>query len=139
MSDSPIRAFLAAIDALDLDTVMSLFAPDTILTMTNGDQPVGREQVRTELGAFLQELRATEHEVSTEWNPEPGVWIAEMSATYELTDFSRRGPYGRCFVLSAGEQGIEQLRIYGANELPLPESGLQYSEVRGPRGWLPTL
>jgi hypothetical protein len=139
MSDSLMLAVLAALDALDLDTAISLFAPDGILDTPYGEKAVGREQVRGELGMFFAELRATQHDVTSVWNPEPGVWIAEVSATYELTDFSRRGPYGRAFVLRAGEQGIEQLRIYGSNELPLAESGTGYHEVRGPHGWLPTL
>lgn len=139
MSDSALIAVLAAIDSLDLDTTMSLFAADATFHTTYGEQAVGREQVRGELGTFLGELRSTQHEVTSLWNPEPDVWIAEMLATYELSDFSRRGPYGRVFVARTGDEGIEQLRIYGSHELPLPESGLQYREVRGPHGWLPTL
>jgi SnoaL-like domain len=139
MSDSLMLAVLAALDALDLDTAMSLFAPDGVLDTPYGEEAVGREQVRGELGMFFAGVRATQHDVTSVWNPEPGVWIAEVSATYELTDFSRRGPYGRAFVLRTGEQGIEQLRIYGSNELPLAESGAGYREVRGPHGWLPTL
>lgn len=139
MSDSLLIAALAAIDSLDLDATMSLFASDANLHTLYGEQAVGREQVRAELGMFFGELRSTQHEVTSLWNPEPGVWIAEMSASYELSDFSRRGPYGRAFVARTGDQGIVQLRIYGSHEQPLPEAGLQYREVRGPRGWLPTL
>jgi hypothetical protein len=139
MSDSPMLAVLAAIDALDLDTAISMVAADASFATPYGEQAQGREQVRALLGAFLAELRSTQHDVTSLWNPEPSVWIAEVSATYELNDFSRRGPYGRVFVLRAGDQGIEQLRIYGAHELPLAESGEPYREVRGPHGWLPTL
>jgi hypothetical protein len=39
----------------------------------------------------------------------------------------------------AGAAGIEQMRIYGAHELPLAQSGQAYGEVHGPHGWLPTL
>ena len=46
-----------------------------------------------------------------------------MSATYELTDFSRRGPYTRAMILRAGDAGIEQLHIYGAHEQSLDEEG----------------
>jgi SnoaL-like domain len=139
MSDSPMLAILAAIDALDLDAAISSVAPNASFATPYGEQADGREQVRAVLGAFLAELRSTEHDVTTLWNPEPRVWIAEVTATYELNDFSRRGPYGRVFVLRSGDQGIEQLRIYGAHELPLAESGESYLEVRGPHGWLPTL
>lgn len=134
-----MQAVLRALDALDLETAVALFAPDASLSTLFGETATGRDRVHELLGAFLRELRATHHQVSAEWNPEPGVWLAEMSATYELADFSRRGPYGRVMVLHAGDDGIEQLRIYGAHELPLAEDGRAYENVRGPHGWLPTL
>lgn len=139
VSDSPIRAALRAFDALDLDAAVSMFAPGATLMTAFGEEVVGGDAVREQLRTFLGELRSTRHEVTSEWNPEPEVWVAEVAATYELTDFSRRGPYRRAVVLRQGDHGIEQLRIYGAHELPLPQTGLHYDEVRGPHGWLPTL
>ncbi|MDE3132886.1 MAG: nuclear transport factor 2 family protein [Acidobacteriota bacterium] len=139
MSDTPMQALLRALDALDLEAAVALFAPDATLSMLFGETATGRDRVREVLGEFIRELRANHHEVSAEWNPEPGVWLAEMSATYELADFSRRGPYGRVMVLRAGDDGIEQLRSYGAHELPLAQDGRPYENVRGPHGWLPTL
>jgi hypothetical protein len=134
-----MQAFLRAVDALDLEAAVSLFAPQGSLTTAFGDSADGIDGVRNVLSAFLRELRAAHHDVSSEWNPEPGVWISEMSATYELSDFSRRGPYARVIVLRAGDDGIEQLRIYGDHEPPLPQDGRPYSEVQGPHGWLATL
>lgn len=139
MADSPMRAVLSAMDALDLDALMALFAPDIRLGMAFGGDAVGLEQVRGELGWFFSELRSARHDVGSTWNPEPGVWISEMSATYELKDFSERGPYRRAMILRAGDGGIRELRMYGEHEPPLPETGRPYNEVRGPRGWLPTL
>jgi|ERR1700683_3413771 hypothetical protein len=139
MSDSPIQAFLRAVDALDLEAVMALFAPTAVLTMPFGEEAVGDQQIRSELREFIAELRATQHHLTSEWNPEPGVWIAELSATYELTDFSRRGPYKRAIIVHAGDNTIERMAIYGAHELPLTEEGHPYTNVRGPHGWLPTL
>ena len=139
MSDSPIPAFLGALDALDLEEVMSLFAPAAVLTMPFGEEARGEQQIRSELRGFITELRATQHDLTSEWNPEPGVWIAELTATYELTDFSRRGPYKRAIIVHVGGDTIERMNIYGAHELPLPEEGHPYTNVRGPHGWLPTL
>jgi hypothetical protein len=139
MSESPIRAFLSAIDALDLTISVSLFAPHATLSTPFGAQAAGLEQVRGQLASFLAGLRTTEHDVNSSWNPEPGVWIAEVSATYELTDLSRRGPYQRVIIVRAGAEGMTSMQIYGAQELPLPESGRAYTNVRGPHGWLPTL
>ncbi len=139
MTDSPMRAVLSAMDALDVDALTALFAADVRLGMAFGQDAIGLEQVRGELCGFFSELRTARHDVGSIWNPEPGVWISEMSATYELTDFSKRGPYRRAMILRAGESGIQELRIYGEHEPPLPETGRPYNEVRGPRGWLPTL
>src|SRR5579863_640465 len=116
-----MQAVLRALDALDLEAAVALFAPDASLSTLFGETASGRDRVREVLGQFLGELRASHHDVGAEWNPEPGVWLAEMSATYELADFSRRGPYGRVMVLREGKDGIEQLRIYGGHELPLAQ------------------
>ncbi len=134
-----MQAVLRSLDALDLDAAVALFAPDAELTTVFGETAMGGARIRSVLGAFLGELRGAQHEVTAEWNPEDGVWVAEMSAHYELSDFSRRGPYRRAIILRTGPAGIEQMTIYGARELPLAESGHAYSEVHGAHGWLPTL
>jgi ketosteroid isomerase-like protein len=139
MSDSLIQLLLSAIDALDLETSMSLFDPEAELLTVYGRQGNGTEQVRAVLEELIGELRAVHHAISSEWNPEPGVFIAELSATYELNDFSKRGPYRRAIVLRTHDTKIARLRMYGAHELPLPEAEAGYREVRGPHGWLPTL
>ncbi|HTW13304.1 MAG TPA: nuclear transport factor 2 family protein [Solirubrobacteraceae bacterium] len=139
MSESPLRAFLDAMDALDVEAAISLFAPVPSFTTAFGEEAVGAEQVQAVIRELFSELRGAHHDVSSEWNPQPGVWIVEMTATYELTDFSERGPYKRLVIAVTGEDGIRQIRVYGAHELPLPEEGRAYREVRGPHGWLPTL
>src|SRR5579875_3633824 len=130
-----MQAVLRALDALDLEAAVALFAADGSLTTVFGDTADGHEHVRAELGRFLEGLRASQHELTSEWNPEGGVWVAEVSASYELSDYSRRGPYARAIILRTGAGGIEQLRIYGAHELPLAEGGRAYTEVHGPHGW----
>jgi SnoaL-like domain len=139
VGDSPIRSVLRALDALDLDTAISLFAPDAKLMMVFGERVAGRDSVEREFRGFLGEIRAMHHKVTSEWNPEPGVWIAEIEATYELSDFSESGPIERAFIVRTGDDGIEDLRIYGAHEVPLSDGGRRYLNVRGAHGWLPTL
>ncbi|MGH2842628.1 MAG: hypothetical protein ACRDKL_03455 [Solirubrobacteraceae bacterium] len=104
-----------------------------------GGEGTGAEHARAMLGELIGELRTTSHVLISEWNPVPGAWIAELNATYELKDFSRRGPYHRAILLHAADGLIQQLHVYGTHELPLPESEGVYREVRGPHGWLPTL
>lgn len=134
-----MQAVLRALDALDLDGTLALFSADGSLTTVVGEQAEGRDRVRDVLGVLIGGLRGMHHEVTSEWHPSDEVWIAELSANYELADYSRRGPFARVIVLRAGDAGIEQMRVYGAHELPLEQSGRHYAEVRGADGWLPTL
>jgi ketosteroid isomerase-like protein len=139
MSDSPLRRVLDAIDRLDLEAAVAMFSDDVQLMTVFGSEGTGIDQAREVLAALLAELRGTHHDFTGEWNPEPGIWIAEGTATYELKDFSQRGPFQRLIVVHERDGLISQLRIYGTHELPLTESASTYREVRGPHGWLPTL
>jgi len=139
VSDSPISVLLRAIDALDLDGATSLFTPTAEVATVYGRSGKGADQVRAVFAELMEELREAHHEVTAEWNPAPGVWLAELSAVYDLKDFSRRGPYERIVVLHMGDTGIEQVRMYGSHEQPLQDDHGGYQEVRGPHGWLPTL
>ena len=139
MPDSPIRAFLSAIDALDVEAVASQFASGATLTMAFGQLAEGHEELDAALRGFASELRATKHEVTAEWNPEPDVWIAELTAVYELRDFNQLGPFLRAIVVRTGPDGIAEMSIYGAHELPLSQSERPYQEVYAAGRWMPTL
>ncbi len=119
---------------------MEQFAPEGILTTVFGERADGRDGVREVLSAFLGGLRASHHELEAEWDTTDGVWLAQVSATYELSDFSRRGPFERAIILRGSDAHIAELRIYGQHELPLSKSGHGYVEVHNAHhGWLPTL
>ena len=140
MADSPIQAVLRSLDAIDLEGSLEQFAPGGVLTTVFGDRAEGGAAIRELLGTFLGGLRASHHELEAEWNTAEGVWLAQLSATYELSDFSRRGPFERAIILRGGGAGISELRIYGQHELPLSKSGHGYVEVHDAHhGWLPTL
>jgi SnoaL-like domain len=137
--ESPVASMLATIDALDIDAFTALFAPDGRLLTVDGRIANGRAEVREVIGRFAADLRATNHRLTAEWHPEPDVWIAELDATYELTNYAQLGPYARAIVLHNGSGGIRELRIYGLHERPLIESTRGYQEVYGSGHWLPTL
>ena len=139
MADSPITAVLRAIDALDLDGALGLFADTGTLLRTDGRTATGRDDVRATLEEFFSHLRAAQHELVHEWNPEPDVWIAQLTATYELTDFGRHGPYPRAAILRTGSTGIVELSFYGSHELPMQASTHGYQEVYAAGRWMPTL
>jgi hypothetical protein len=139
MPDSPIRAFLTAIDAFDVEAAASQFADRATLTMAFGQRAEGHEQLREALRSFVSELRATRHDVTAEWNPEADVWIAELTALYELRDFNQLGPFRRAIVVHSGPTGIVDMSIYGAHELPLSQAERPYQEVYAAGHWMPTL
>jgi hypothetical protein len=135
---SPLSGVLDTLDTLNVDAVIALFAPGGQLLRTDGRVADGVDEVRKSISDFVGPLRSTTHSISTEWHPEDGVWIAELTATYELRDGERHGPYPRVAVLRTGEDGITALRFYGSHELPLT-SHRPYQEVRAGSHWLPTL
>ena len=139
VAGSPVTSSLEAIDSLDVDAFVSLFAPRGRLLSVDGRVANGTEEVRAAISSFVSDLRSTSHQVTAEWHPEPEVWIAELDATYELNNYTELGPYARAVVLRAGEEGIDELRIYGLHELPLTASAHPYQEVFGSGRWLPTL
>jgi hypothetical protein len=137
--ESPVATVLAAIDALDIDAFTALFAREGRLLTVDGRVANGSEEVRQVIGRFAADLRGTSHRLTAEWHPEPDVWIAELDATYELTNHAQLGPYARAIVLRNGAGGIHELRIYGLHERPLLDSTRSYQEVYGSGRWLPTL
>jgi hypothetical protein len=139
MSDSPITSIFRHIDALDVDGVTAMFAPDSDLVLVYGREAHGRDQVHAALAELVAGIRATHHETTAEWNPEPGLWIAELTATYELLDYGRIGPYRRAAVLHESAEGVTSLSIYGAHEGPLASDERGYQEVRAGGRWMPTL
>ncbi len=136
---SPIAVALSRIDALDVEAFTALFAADGQLLTLDSKVATNADEVRDVIGQFVAQLRATTHRITAEWHPDEATWIAELEATYELTDFARLGPLPRAAVLRAAPAGIARLSVYGQHELPLSQSHRRFQEVRAGRHWLPTL
>jgi hypothetical protein len=139
MADSPITAVLRALDALDLDATLAMFADTGALLRTDGQRAEGIEQVRASLTQFFSELRSTTHQLDAEWHPEPDVWIGQLTARYVLLDFGQHGPYPRAVILRDSPNGIVELSFYGSHELPLAAAQQGYHEVYAAGRWMPTL
>ena len=60
-------------------------------------------------------MHRMEHRITAHWHV-GGVWIAEVEGDYELQDRSRLLRLPRAFIVRKGEQGITELRVYGAHE-----------------------
>jgi hypothetical protein len=120
VKESPLVQILAAIDKLDADAVMALCAPECRLSTVDGRQAAGQADVRQLLGEFLSTLRSTSHRITAQWHQDDA-WIAETLADYELQDWLRIEGRRSVFIVRAGEDGISDVRAYGANERPLSD------------------
>lgn len=137
MPDQPIEQLLRAIDALDLDAVIALAAPEVRLLTVDGRRAAGTAGMREVLTDFLAALRSSSHRITAKWH-EDDVWIAEVDATYELRDMTRIGVLPRAFIVRAGPDGLSDLRVYGAHERPLRELSAPH-EMRLGGHWIPPL
>jgi hypothetical protein len=138
VSESPIEQVLAALDRLDIDAVLELFAPDCSLLMTDGRRGHGAEEVRGLLDELIGALRSTTHQTTAAWHLD-GVWIAEVLASYELRDWLRLKDLPRVFILREGADGITDLRAYGAHEHALTEHRTGDEGIRIGERWIPPL
>jgi hypothetical protein len=137
-TETPIERLLSAIDAVDVDAIVALFAPDVRLLTADGQRARGTAEARALLASFLAPLRSTSHRITAQWH-EGDVWIAEVEASYVLRDALELNALPRAFVLSEGPDGLADLRVYGAHERPLSEhrTGEEGMWIGG--RWIPPL
>jgi hypothetical protein len=120
VDESPIDTLLRAIDALDVEAAIAMFAPDGRFLTADGRRAEGTEAMRALLTSFLATLRSTMHRITAQWHQD-NVWIAEVEATYELQDWLKINALPRAYVLRYGPDGVTDLRVYGAHERQLAE------------------
>jgi hypothetical protein len=133
-----MHELLEAIDRLDLDGAMALFAPGARLLTADGRRADGGQAVRALLGDFLSMLRSTTHTVTAEWHAE-NAWIAEVDAVYEFTDGFETAVLPRACVLLGGSEGLSDVHVYGAHERPRGGYGEASEGLRVGGRWIPPL
>ncbi len=111
---------MQAVDKLDLESVMALLGPRIHLLTADGRRAEGTEAARELLMACVGTLRSAAHEITAQWHLD-NVWIAEAEASYEFQDWLQLNALPRAFVVCEGQDGISDLRIYGAHEQPLTD------------------
>jgi len=62
-----LRAFFAAVDAMDTDGFVSFFAPNAVFRMGNGPAVVGTEAIRQLTAGIFHSIAGIRHEVLEEW------------------------------------------------------------------------
>jgi SnoaL-like domain len=138
VTESPLEKLLEAFDALDVERVMALVAPEGRLLTADGRRAEGKDAVRGMLMRFAGDLRSTSHRIRAAWHQD-NVWIAEVEADYELRDWLQLRSLPRAFVLYEGPDGITDLHVYGAHEHPVTEHRTGEEGMLIGNRWIPPL
>jgi hypothetical protein len=138
VSDSPIEPLLDAFKQLDGDAVAALIAPDARVLTADGRRAEGAEAVSGLITSFLAALRSVTYRINAQWHQE-NVWIAEVEADYELSDWLQLKSVPRAFILYHGPNGISELHVYGAHERPLTEHRTGDEGLWIGERWIPPL
>jgi hypothetical protein len=135
---SPLTQWLEAMDRRDADGALALMAPSVAVLLADGRRAHDRDEAAQVLRRFVAAVRWMTHEVTAQWHVDD-VWIAEATATYELTDYYRTAALPRVYIVRADADGITDVRAYGAHEHPLTEhrTGEEGMWVGG--RWVPPL
>jgi hypothetical protein len=138
VADSPIAQLMMAIDGLDVESVMALFAPEPRLLTADGRRAEGSAAVRELIAEVLGTLRTATHRVTAEWHVDD-VWIAEVEADFELQDWLQMRGLPRAIIVRTTTQGIAEARIYGAHEPRLEDHPTGEEGMWIGTRWIPPL
>jgi hypothetical protein len=136
--ESPVEQLLQALDDLDVDAAMALMAPRIHMLSADGRSADGSDAVRALITDFIGGVRSMTHRITAHWHPD-NIWIAEVEATYELSDWLRTAALPRAFFVRAGPQGISDLHVYGAHEAPLADHDERQGGTLVGGRWMPPL
>jgi hypothetical protein len=79
------RDLFAITDAMDVATIVALFAKDARVVFGNGQPMIGVDEIRTGTIAFYDIIAGLHHEIVNEWNFLDDI-IVELKVTYDRTD-----------------------------------------------------
>lgn len=136
VDESPLRSLLAAMDKLDVEATMALCGSECRFLAVDGRHAEGHEAVRQLVSDFLSQLRSTTHEITSQWHQDD-VWIAEVTASYELMNWLRMEGLPRAIIIRVAADGIRDIRAYGAGERQLIEHTEEEPTRVGGRTFLP--
>lgn len=81
-----LERYYAAVDAKDIDAALDFFAPDARLRLAGGDPVRGREAIGRMLGAGLDAVEGTRHELKGVWEEDEGHVLFEVDVVYRRRD-----------------------------------------------------
>jgi ketosteroid isomerase-like protein len=79
------RDLFAMTDAMDVDTLLSVFADDARLVFGNGQPVVGIDEIRTGTTAFFDTIAGLHHSIVKEWSFRADT-IIELKVAYDRKD-----------------------------------------------------
>jgi hypothetical protein len=138
VAESPIEQLLRAFDQLDVDGAMALAAPDVRLLTADGRTAQGAPAARELIENVIASLRSTSHRITSQWHLD-GVWIAEVYASYEMSDWLALNDLPRAFIVRTNGEQICDLRVYGAHERRLTDHRTGDEGLRVGDRWIPPL
>ena len=105
------RNLSATIDAMDVATLGSLFAPDGRVVFGNGQPMVGVDEIRTGTTAFFATIASLRHMIMKEWSLGDDT-IVELKVTYARKDGQQvTVPCVTIFHTNATRE-IDEYRVY---------------------------
>ncbi|KAE8391562.1 hypothetical protein ETB97_000315 [Aspergillus alliaceus] len=115
------KSFFAAVDAKDIDAVVSHFSPDATLTVQTGHATfTGRDEIRRMFADFINGSKQMLHEVKSIVVDEPNGKVAtQQQYTGELLDGTQNDMYN-CNFFDVGADGkFTRVIIWMAGTSPL--------------------
>jgi ketosteroid isomerase-like protein len=79
------RSVFAVLDTMDIDSLITFFAPNARVVFGNGEPMVGVDEFRAGTTAFLETIAGLRHSIVTEWNFGDDT-IVELNVTYHRKD-----------------------------------------------------
>src|SRR5258705_6381749 len=79
------HSLFAVVDAMNVATVVSLFAEHGRVVFGNGQPLIGTEEIRTGVAAFFDTIAGQHHDVVNEWNVGDDN-VIELKVTYDRKD-----------------------------------------------------
>lgn len=81
-----LERYYAAVDAKDIDAALDFFASDARLRLAGNDPVRGREAIGRMLGAGLDAVEGTRHQLKRIWEEDGGHVLFEVDVVYDLRD-----------------------------------------------------
>ena len=106
-----LRDYYRAIDAMDTEAYMAMFAEDARMVFANADPIEGRDGIREALTGLLGSVDAIRHVLHQAWQLEDDLIAFECDVVYTRKDGKEVTVRGGCFFVFAEDGRCREQRI----------------------------